>query len=142
VINSGRFCIGKQIENRFLVRPHENFTLRELFMSDIVKKYNQAEKLKDEGKNDEAVSLLEEILAEDPAHVLTHLTLGRIFTLQGKYEQAIAHGLKACELEPEESFNFTAMSVTYQRVFAGTQDRKYIQLAEDAMAHAHRLQGA
>ena len=110
-------------------------------MSDLVKKYNQAEKLKDEGKNDEAVSLLEGILIEDPAHILTHLTLCRIFTLQGKYEQAIAHGLKACELEPNQSFNFTAMSVTYQRVFAGTQERKYIQLAEDAMAHAHRLQG-
>lgn len=111
-------------------------------MSDLVDKYNQAEKLKDEGKSDEAVLLLEQILAEDPNHVLTHLTLGRIFTLQGKYEQAIAHGLKACEIEPQESFNFTAMSVTYQRVFAGTQERKYIQLAEDAMAHAHRLQGA
>ena len=111
-------------------------------MSDLVKKYNEAEKLKDAGKNDEAVVLLEQILQEDPNHVLTHLTLGRIFTLQGKYEQAIAHGLKACEIEPQESFNFTAMSVTYQRVFAGTQDRRYIQLAEDAMAHAHRLQGA
>ena len=111
-------------------------------MSDLVKKYNEAEKLKDAGKNDEAVVLLEQILAEDPNHVLTHLTLGRIFTLQGKYEQAIEHGVKACELEPNEAFNFTAMSVTYQRVFAGTQDRRYIQLAEDAMAHAHRLQGA
>ncbi len=109
-------------------------------MSEIVQKYNEAEKLKDAGKNEEAVELLEQILQEDPSHVLTHLTLGRIFTLQGKYEQAIEHGLKACELEPQEAFNFTAMSVTYQRVFAGTQERRYIQLAEDAMAHAHRLQ--
>jgi len=109
-------------------------------MSEIVQKYNAAEKLKDAGKNEEAVALLEQILQEDPNHVLTHLTLGRIFTLQGKYEQAISHGLKACELEPQEPFNFTAISVTYQRVFAGTQERRYIQLAEDAMAHAHRLQ--
>lgn len=110
-------------------------------MSDTVAKYNQAEKLKDEGKLDDAVALLVEILDENPSHVLTHLTLGRIYTLQGKFEEAVFHGLKACELEPNEPFNFTAMSVTYQRVFAGTQDRKYIQLAEDAMAHAHRLQG-
>ncbi len=110
-------------------------------MSDKVTKYNQAEKLKDEGKLDEAAGLLVELLEEDPSHVLTHLTLGRIYTLQGKFDEAVFHGLKACELEPNEAFNFTAMSVTYQRVFAGTQERKYIQLAEDAMAHAHRLQG-
>lgn len=109
--------------------------------STIVETYNRAEKLKDEGKLDEAVSLLLHILEQEPNHVLTHLTLGRIFTLQGKFDLAVAHGVKACELEPEEPFNFTAMSVTYQRVFAGTQDRRYIQLAEDAMAHAHRLQG-
>ena len=31
------------------------------------------------------------------------------------------------------------MSVTYQRAFAGTGERKYIQLAEDAMAHARSM---
>lgn len=109
-------------------------------MSDIVAKYNQAEKLKDEGKYDEAVGLLTEILTEDENHILSHLTLGRVYTLQGKYEQAVAHGEKACQLEPEEPFNYTALSVTYQRVFAGTQDHKYIQMAEDAMAESRRLE--
>lgn len=109
-------------------------------MNPIIEKTNAAEKLKDAGKLDEAVGLLNEILAEDPNHILTHLTLGRIFTLQGKFEDAIMHGQKACELEPKEAFNFTALSVTYQRVFAGTQDHKYIQLAEDAMAESRRLE--
>jgi tetratricopeptide (TPR) repeat protein len=109
-------------------------------MNPIVEKTNAAEKLKDEGKLDEAIALLQEILEEEPGHVLTHLTLGRIFTLQGKFEDAVKHGQKACELEPKEAFNFTALSVTYQRVFAGTQDHKYIQLAEDAMAESRRLE--
>ncbi len=109
-------------------------------MSEITEKYNQAEKLKDEGKYDEAVALLHEILAEDEKHVLTHLTLGRIFTLTKDFEKAIEHGQKACELEPNDPFNYTAMSVTFQRVFAGTQDPKYIQLAEDAMAESRRLE--
>lgn len=109
-------------------------------MSTITEKYNTAEKLKDEGKPEEAVKLLQEILAESPEHVLSHLTLGRIFTLQGEFEKAVEHGEQACKLEPNEPFNYTALSVTYQRVFAGTQDTKYIQMAEDAMAESRRLE--
>lgn len=109
-------------------------------MSTITEKYNAAEKLKDEGKYDEAVAIFTEIIAEDPNHVLTHLTLGRVYTLTGKYELAVEHGRKACELEPKEPFNYTALSVTYQRVYAGTQDTQYIQMAEDAMAESRRLE--
>lgn len=109
-------------------------------MSEITQKYNQAEKLKDEGKYDEAISLFQEILSSEPEHVLTHLTLGRIYTLTGKFDLAVEHGEKACELEPGEPFNFTALSVTYQRVYAGTQDHAYIQKAEDAMAESRRLE--
>ena len=79
-------------------------------------------------------------MQEDANHVLTHLTLGRIYTLQGKFEQAVEHGRRACELEPTDPFNFTALSVTYQRTFAGTRDQRYIQLAEDAMAESRRLE--
>ena len=109
-------------------------------MTETMQKYNTAEKLKDEGKLDEAAAMLNEILAEDPAHVLTHLTLGRIYTVQGKFDQAIAHGNQACQLEPKEPFNYTALSVTYQRAFAGTQEHNFIQLAEDAMAESRRLE--
>ncbi|MFN3189844.1 MAG: tetratricopeptide repeat protein [Aureliella sp.] len=109
-------------------------------MSEITQKYNTAEKLKDEGKYDESIALLGEILAEDEAHILSHLTLGRIYTLTGKFDLAIEHGQKACELEPSEPFNFTALSVTFQRAWAGTQEQKYIQLAEDAMAESRRLE--
>lgn len=109
-------------------------------MSDITQRYNEAEKLKDEGKLDEAVAILTSVLEEDADHILTHLTLGRIYTLQQKFELACEHGQKVCELEPNEPFNFTALSVTYQRVFAGTQDTKYIQMAEDAMAESRRLE--
>lgn len=109
-------------------------------MQDITERYNAAEKLKDEGKTQEAIEAFESILADDPSHILCHLTLGRLFTLAGDFERAIEHGKKACELEPQEPFNFTALSLTYQRTFAGTQDPKYIQMAEDAMAESRRLE--
>lgn len=109
-------------------------------MQSIDERFNAAEKLKDEEQTQEAIAAFESILSEDPSHVLCHLTLGRLFTLAGNFEKAIEHGRKACELEPQEPFNFTALSLTYQRTFAGTQDHKYIQMAEDAMAESRRLE--
>lgn len=109
-------------------------------MSNIVEKYNQAEKLKDQGNSDDAVKLLQEILAEDPNHVLSHLTLARIFTQIGRHLEAIEHGRKACEIEPTDAFNFTALSVTYQKAWAGTGERQFIGLAEEAMAQARVLE--
>ncbi len=109
-------------------------------MSTVVERYNAAEKLKDQGKSDEAIAALEALLVDEPNHVLSHLTLGRLYTLAAKFDKAIEHGVKACQLEPNEPFNFTALSLTYQRTFAGTQDPKYITMAEDARDEARRLE--
>ena len=110
-------------------------------MSTAKELYNEAEKLKDDGKYDEAVAKLKEVLEQDESHVLSHLALAVVLGKLGEHEQAVKHGQRACELDPKDPFNFTAMSVTYQRAFAGTQNHSYIQLAEDAMARAHMLQG-
>jgi Flp pilus assembly protein TadD len=109
-------------------------------MTNVVERYNAAEQLKDQGKSAEAIAALEAILVDHPEHTLSHLTLGRLYTLASNFEAAIAHGRRACELEPNEPFNFTALSLTYQRTFAGTRDTQYIQMAEDAMAEARRLE--
>lgn len=109
-------------------------------MSDVQSLFKQAEQLKDEGKREEAAAMLLDLLQIDPSHILSHLTLGRIFTQLGRHAEAIQHSLKACELEPTDSFNFTALSVTYQRAFAGTGDRQFIYLAEEAMARARSME--
>jgi tetratricopeptide (TPR) repeat protein len=108
-------------------------------MSDLNAKYSAVEKLIDEEKFEEAIAALNEIVAENDTYVLAHLALGRVYTKTGQHELAIQHSEKACELEPNDSFNFTALSVTYQRAWAGTQDQQYITKAEDAMAKAHAV---
>ncbi|EMI46240.1 tetratricopeptide repeat protein [Rhodopirellula sp. SWK7] len=108
-------------------------------MSDIHAQYNDVEKLIDDEKFDEASAALEKILAEDDTFVLAHLALARVYTKTGDHEKAVKHGERVCELEPEDAFNFTAMSVTYQKAWAGTQDQEYIRKAEDAMARAQQL---
>ena len=110
-------------------------------MSDLNTLYNEAEVLKDAGKFDESIEKLNSILANDESHVLSHLALAVVLGKVNKHEDAIRHAQRACELEPTEPFNFTALSVTSQRAWQGTQKQDYIQLAEDAMARAHALQG-
>ena len=46
---------------------------------------------------------------------------------------------KAVELEPEDPFNLSALSVMCQRAFEGTKDPIYIQKAEDAMAKSRGM---
>jgi tetratricopeptide (TPR) repeat protein len=103
--------------------------------------YNQTEALVDAEKYDEARDQLLEILAHDENFVLAHLALAKVYTKLGEHMKAVEHSKSACEIEPNEPFNFTAMSVTCQRAWAGTQDKNFIQMAEDAMAKAHALNG-
>ena len=110
-------------------------------MTDVHKKYNEVEKLIDDEKFEEAIAGLTEIINEDGTFVLAHLAQARVYTKTGQHDLAIQHAEKACELEPEDPFNFTALSVTYQRAWAGTQEQQYITKAEDAMAKARMLQG-
>jgi len=110
-------------------------------MTTTSQRLNEAEKLKDSGKLDEATGLLTGILAEDANHVLSHMMLARIYTQTGRHAEAVQHAEKACELEPNDSTNYTVLSVTYQRAWAGTQDQSYIQKAEDAMARSKMIGG-
>lgn len=104
--------------------------------------YNEADRLKDEGKYPEAVEKLNAILSQDETYALAHFALAVAYGKLENHEAAIRHGLRGCELEPNDAFSYTALSVTYKRAFDGTQNPQFIQLAEDAMARAHMLQGS
>lgn len=108
-------------------------------MSDLHAQYNAVEKLIDEEKFDEAIAGLKPIVEADESFVLAHLALARVYTKTGQHDEAIQHAVKATELEPDDPFNFTALSVTYQRAWAGTQKQEFITMAEDAMARAQQL---
>jgi Flp pilus assembly protein TadD len=95
--------------------------------------YDEAEKLKDAGKLDEAIAKLQELLAADPRYALAHSALAIIHRKQGSHDLAVEHAIKVCELEPHDAFSFTALSVELQR--AGR-----IPEAEEAMARARMLQ--
>ena len=109
-------------------------------MAELIDLYNEAEKLHDEGKIDEAVARLEEIVASDNTFALAHSALAVYLGKLGRHEEAVKHGQRVCELEPGDPFSFTAMSVTFQRAYAGTNNHQYITLAEEAMARSQMIQ--
>ena len=110
-------------------------------MPDSAKLYDEADKLKDEGRLDEAVAKLKEALAADGNYALAHSALAVVLQKLGRHDEAIQHAKRVCELEPNDPFSFTALSVTYQRAFAGTNNQQYIRMAEDAMEQSRMLQG-
>ncbi len=103
--------------------------------------YDEADRLKDDGKFPEAAEKLEELVKMDPTFALAHSALGVVLGKLGRHEEAIEHAQQVCQLEPAEPFSYTALSVICQRAFAGTGNHGYIQMAEDAMARSRMIQG-
>ncbi|MCA9236409.1 MAG: tetratricopeptide repeat protein [Planctomycetales bacterium] len=108
-------------------------------MADVVALYDEADQLKAAGKLEEAAAKLNEALAEDDSYALAHSALAVVLQRLGKHDEAIQHAQRVCELEPKDPFSFTAMSVTYQRAYAGTGEMSYIRLAEEAMERSRMM---
>ena len=108
-------------------------------MSDAQSIYDEANKLIQEQRLDQAVEKLQAALEIDPDHVLTLLALSRWLSVMGRHDEAVRHGVRACELDDKDPIHFTVLSVTYQRALAGTGNMEYMQLAEQARDRAHAL---
>src|SRR3954453_6133845 len=77
--------------------------------------YDRAVELKDEGDREAAIASLEEALASDPEFVIAHGMLAKLYVDLAQIDKAIAHAKKVVELEPDDTFSYTALSVIYQR---------------------------
>lgn len=77
--------------------------------------YDQATELRDQGDKPGAVAKLEEAVAIDPSFTIGHGMLAKLHADLGNSEKAITHAKKVVELEPDDTFSYTALSVIYQR---------------------------
>jgi len=103
-------------------------------MNGAEERYQAAELLKDDGRLAEAVAALESVVADHPTFTLAHSALAAWCTRLDRHEDAIRHARRACELEPNDPFSYTALSVACMR---GGR----IAEAEDALARSRMLQG-
>ncbi len=77
--------------------------------------YDQAVDLRDKGDKPGAIAKLEEAVAIDPSFAIGHGMLAKLYVDLAESDQAIAHARKVVELEPDDTFSYTALSVIYQR---------------------------
>jgi tetratricopeptide (TPR) repeat protein len=109
-------------------------------MPDPFALYDQADQLKAAGDLEGAAAKLAEAIAADDCYALAHSAMAIVQQKLGAHDKAIQHAQRVCELEPNDAFSYTAMSVTYQRAYAGTGDTSYIALAEEAMAKSRMVE--
>jgi Flp pilus assembly protein TadD len=77
--------------------------------------YDEATDLRDKGDKPGAIAKLYEVLAVDPDFVIAHGMLAKLHADLAHSDDAIAHAKKVVELEPNDAFSYTALSVIYQR---------------------------
>ena len=77
--------------------------------------YDQAVELRDKGDKPGAVAKLEEAVAADPAFAIGHGLLAKLYVDLAETDRAILHAKKVVELEPDDTFSYTALSIIYQR---------------------------
>lgn len=95
--------------------------------------YDEAVDLRDAGDKEAAIVKLEESVAIDPAFAIGHGMLAKLFADLARIDKAIYHANRVVELEPEDTFSYTALSVIYQRCGK-------IPEAEEAKAKAYYKQ--
>ncbi len=104
---------------------------------EILEIEREVDQLRSDGKFPEAIEKMKQTLELDAKFVRAHLTLSVLYGKVDDFAKSVEHAEKAVELEPNDRFNFTALSETYRRAFEGTRDQSFIQKAEDAMARAN-----
>jgi Flp pilus assembly protein TadD len=95
--------------------------------------YEEAVSLRDQGDKEAAAAKLEEAVTLDPAYTIGHGMLAKLYADLAQADEAIAHAQRVVELEPNDTFSYTALSVIYQRCGR-------IPEAEEAKARAYYKQ--
>jgi predicted Zn-dependent protease len=84
-------------------------------MPTVDQRYDEAIELQQQGKLEEAIGKLSALIADQPDYALGHAALSVFYGKLGRHDEAVEHAKKVCELEPDDSFSFMAMSLICQR---------------------------
>lgn len=93
--------------------------------------YDEAVALKEKGETDAAIAKLHESVELDANNPLSHGLLAKLYADIAEADKAVYHAKRVVEIDPEDVFSYTALSVIYMRC-------GMIPEAEHAKAVAYR----
>jgi len=102
--------------------------------------YDEAIAIQQEDNLEEAVGKLEVLLDAHPDYALAHAALSVFYSKLEKHDEAVEHGQKVCDLEPEDPFSFVAMSLICQKAGRMGEAEQALMQARMAKVAAHKGQ--
>ena len=98
-------------------------------MASVEQEYDEAIKLKEAGKLEDAVGKLEALVDQAPDYALAHAGLSVFYSKLDRHDDAIEHAQKVCELEPEDPFSYMSMSMVCQKAGRTTEAEQALNQA-------------
>jgi Flp pilus assembly protein TadD len=99
--------------------------------------YDEAIQLKEQGKVEEAIGKLRELLAQEPDYALAHSALAVFCSGLEQHDEAIEHARRVCELEADDPFSFVALSLLCQKAGLIAEAERALMAARQAQVQ-HR----
>lgn len=114
----GAFADSSKLEGKMLANPKEKIV--------VFNTLSRAREMGLEGKVDEAVKMIKEIIADDPDIIDAYFSLGNIYFKQGNYEEAIANFQESLNRRPDDTFTVINIANAYRRMEKYEEAEKFI----------------
>ena len=114
----GTFTNTSKLEGKRLANPKEKIV--------IFNELSRAKEMSLEGKVDEAIGIIKNIIADDPEIIDAYFTLGNIYFKEGNYKEAIANFQESLERRPDDSFAIINIANAYRRMGNLEEAEKFI----------------
>ncbi len=107
-------------------------------MPNVVEMYDEAIQVQQSGNLEGAIDKLHELLGQQADYALAHAALSVFYGKLEKYDEAVEHGRKVCELEPDDPFSYVALSLICQQAGLIPEAEKALMQARQAQMNAQQ----
>ena len=101
-------------------------------------RYDEAIAIQQSGDMATAVEKLQALIADYPDYALSYSALSVFCSKLDRHDEAIVYGRKVCDLEPEDPFSFTSLSMICQKAGQMGPAEEALMSARKAQLEAHR----